>query len=61
MLDAAVSFPGALSANSSGGPGVLSTLALVLAVLALVGESVPRLLGRLEGVHARQLRELISR
>ena len=40
---------------------VLSTLALVLTVLALVGESVPRLLGRLEGVHARQLRELISR
>ncbi len=61
MLDAAVSFPGALSAGSSGGPGVLSTLALVLTVLALVGESVPRLLGRFEGVHARQLRELISR
>ena len=61
MLDAAVSFPGALSAGSPGGPGVLSTLALLLTVLALVGESVPRLLGRFEGVHARQLRELISR
>jgi hypothetical protein len=61
MIDAAISFPGALSAGSPGGPGVLSTLALVLTVLALVGESVPRVASRLEGVHARQVRELLSR
>lgn len=61
MIDAAISFPSALSATSSGGPGVLSTLALVLTVLAAAGESVPLLLRRLDGVHARGVRELLSR
>ena len=56
-----VSFPGALSAGSSAGPGVLSTLALVLSILALAGDSAPRIAGRFEGVHARQVRELLSR
>jgi hypothetical protein len=61
MIDAAVSFPGALSAESANGPGALSLLALVLSVLALVGDTAPRLLARYERSHHRPLRELLSR